>query len=75
MDDIGKYKKIKNVKILKKIEKPKSCGSLDVNDRLRNFEEANVVNVKSKSAKPDKPILGRIEPDPPRSLRDHFYPS
>lgn len=35
--------------------------------------QTNMINVKPKSINVDESIIKRAEPDPPRSLRDHFY--
>ena len=70
-----KIKKCEKPKQLEKIEKPKSCGSLDTNDGLRKFEETNMVNVKPKSTKLDEPILERMKPNPQHSLSNHVLTS
>jgi len=76
LDNIEKHKIIKceKSKNKSKIEKPKSYGSLGVNNGLENFKETNVAIVEPKSIKLDNPIIEIIELDLPCSLRDHFYP-
>jgi len=77
LDDIEKHKKKieKSKKIeLENFKKPKSYGSLDVNDILDNFEKIDVVNIGPKSTKLDEPILERVEPYPRCLLSVHFYP-
>ena len=77
MDDIEKHKEIRKCEKSKKIEKIenlKSCGSLNINDGLRNFDDTNVINAEPKSTKLDEPILERVKLNPPHSLRDHFCP-
>jgi len=76
-DDIEKHKKLEKCEksqITGKFQNPKSYASLNINDGLGNFEEINMVIVEPKSSKLDKPILQRVQPGPPCSFRDHFYP-
>ena len=60
---------------VEKIKKPKNVVThLDVHDGLGNLEQTNVINVELKSTNIEESNVKRIEPNPPLSLRDHFYP-